>query len=107
MENSGMREKLLAVETVNPDLREKYQEEVGKILEKPLRPIERVLWSFFALLGFSERTYDDDLLEIIDDAIGLTMLAEGEFGFFLFDVDDLDDDIIDTLDDEINNTHED
>jgi hypothetical protein len=63
--------------------------------------IEAAIWSVGmiggaearqALLKFSDETLDDSLLEVIEDALGLTMLAGGEFGFLLFDENDLDDD---------------
>jgi HEAT repeat protein len=53
-----------------------------------------------ALLLFSEQTYDEALLEMIEDALGLTILADGEFGFFLFDMDDPGDDFNDDYNDE-------
>ncbi len=54
-----------------------------------------------ALLKLSEETNDGSLLEIIEDAMGMTMLANGEFGFLLFGADSHGDDFGDDFGDDI------
>lgn len=51
-----------------------------------------------ALLSLSQHIYDEGLLEIIEDAIGFTMLTEGNLDFLLLGMDDLDDDFSNDFD---------
>ena len=52
MNDPDLRDELLRFETFSPNLKEKYRKELKNMLEKRLKPWERVWWSWWALLGF-------------------------------------------------------
>lgn len=52
MNDSKLRDELLRLETFSPNLREEYEKELKNMIEKRLKPWERVWWSWWALLGF-------------------------------------------------------
>jgi peptidoglycan/LPS O-acetylase OafA/YrhL len=52
MNDWKLRDELLSLETFSPNLREEYQKELKNMLEKRLRPWQRVWWGWWALLGF-------------------------------------------------------
>ncbi|MFC1746813.1 hypothetical protein ACFLZR_00575 [Candidatus Neomarinimicrobiota bacterium] len=53
MNDSKLQEELLGLEIQSPALKEKYEKEVAKMLEKALNRSGRFAWGFFTLMGFS------------------------------------------------------
>ena len=53
MNDWTLRDELLRLETFSPNLRQKYEKELKKMIEKPLSSWERVWWGGWALFGFA------------------------------------------------------
>ncbi len=52
MNDHDLREELLRLETFSPQLRQRYKTELESMVERRLRPWERVWWCCWAVMGF-------------------------------------------------------